>query len=76
MVGEACLSRRQNHGRHTVIPLHSAIGERCRKIGFDGLAPIIWHEIANAVFEAAGNGGGFPGKPYEPNVAGPAMEAA
>lgn len=68
VVGDVCLSRRQNHGHHTVIPLHSAIGERCRKIGFDGLAPIIWHKIANAVFEAEGNGGGFLGKPYEPNA--------
>ena len=35
--------------------------------GFNNLAPIIWHKIANAVFEASGNGGGFLGKPYEPN---------
>jgi DNA modification methylase len=32
------------------------------------LAPIIWHKIANAVFEASGNGAGFLGKPYEPNA--------
>jgi DNA modification methylase len=32
------------------------------------LSPIIWHKIANAVFEAEGNGGGFLGKPYEPNA--------
>ena len=32
------------------------------------LAPIIWYKIANAVFEASGNGGGFLGKPYEPNA--------
>jgi DNA modification methylase len=37
------------------------------RLGFDNLAPIIWHKIANAVFEAEGNGGGFLGKPYEPN---------
>lgn len=68
VVGDVCLSRRQNKGRHTVVPLHSAISEHCRRLGFDGLAPIIWHKIANAVFEAAGNGGGFLGKPYEPNA--------
>jgi len=68
VVGDVCLSRRQNNGRHTVVALHSSISERCRRIGFDGLAPIIWHKIANAVFEANGNGAGFLGKPYEPNA--------
>ena len=68
VVGDVCLSRRRNHGRHTVIPLHSSIAEHCRRIGFDPLAPIIWHKIANAAFEAEGNGAGFLGKPYEPNA--------
>ena len=68
VVGDVCLSRRKNKGRHTVVALHSSISERCRRIGFDGLAPIIWHKIANAVFEANGNGAGFLGKPYEPNA--------
>lgn len=68
VVGDVCLSRRQNHGRHTVVALHSAISDHCRKLGFDGLAPIIWHKISNAVFEANGNGAGFLGKPYEPNA--------
>jgi DNA modification methylase len=68
VVGDVCLSRRKNNGRHTVVPLHSSISEHCRRIGFDGLAPIIWHKIANAVFEANGNGAGFLGKPYEPNA--------
>ena len=68
VVGDVCLSRRRNHGRHTVIPLHSSISEHCRRIGFDGLAPIIWHKIANAAYEAEGNGAGFLGKPYEPNA--------
>lgn len=67
VVGDVCLSRRQNGGRHTVVPLHASIQERCRAIGFDNLAPIIWHKIANATLEAEGNGGGFLGKPYEPN---------
>lgn len=66
VVGDVCLSRRKNAGRHMVVPLHAAIQERCRAIGFDNLAPIIWHKIANAAYEAAGNGGGFLGKPYEP----------
>lgn len=68
VVGDVCLSRRQNHGRHMVIPLHSSIAERAVAIGFDPLAPIIWHKIANAIFEAEGNGAGFLGKPYEPNA--------
>jgi len=66
VVGDVCLSRRQNDGRHTVVPLHASIQELCRKIGYDNLAPIIWHKIANAVYEVSG-GGGFLGKPYEPN---------
>lgn len=68
VVGDVCLSRRKNKGRHTVVPLHASIQECCRKIGYDNLAPIIWYKIANAVFEASGNGGGFLGKPYEPNA--------
>lgn len=67
VVGDVCLSRRKNNGRHTVVPLHASIQEHCRDIGFDNLAPIIWHKIANAVYEVAG-GGGFLGKPYEPNA--------
>lgn len=68
VVGDVCLSRRQNNGRHTVVPLHASIQERCRKIGYDNLAPIIWHKIANAAFEVENGGGGFLGKPYEPNA--------
>jgi len=67
VVGDVCLSRRQNNGRHTVIPLHSSIQEQCRRIGFDNLAPIIWHKISNAAYEVEG-GSGFLGKPYEPNA--------
>ena len=66
VVGDVCLSRRQ-HGRHVVVPLHASIQESCRTLGFDNLAPIIWHKIANANFEM-GSGGGFLGKPYEPNA--------
>ncbi len=68
VVGDVCLSRRKNNGRHTVVPLHASIQEHCRAMGFDNLAPIIWHKIANAKLEASGNGGGFLGKPYEPNA--------
>ena len=68
VVGDVCLSRRKNKGEHTVVPLHSSIQERCRKIGYRNLAPIIWYKIANAAYEAEGNGGGFLGKPYEPNA--------
>lgn len=66
VVGDVCLSRRKNHGRHTVVPLHASIQEHCRTIGYDNLAPIIWHKIANAVYEVD-NGSSFLGKPYEPN---------
>jgi DNA modification methylase len=66
VVGDVCLSRRKNNGRHTVVPLHASIQEHCRKLGFDNLAPIIWHKIANAVYEVD-NGSSFLGKPYEPN---------
>ena len=68
VVGDVCLSRRKNNGEHTVVPLHSSIQEHCRAIGFRNLAPIIWYKIANAAYEAEGNGGGFLGKPYEPNA--------
>jgi DNA modification methylase len=67
VVGDVCLSRRENGGRHTVVPLHASIQEHCRKIGFDNLSPIIWHKISNAVHEVE-NGSGFLGKPYEPNA--------
>lgn len=67
VVGDVCLSRRKNNGRHTVVPLHASIQEVCRKIGYDNLAPIIWYKIANAQFEASGNST-FLGKPYEPNA--------
>lgn len=68
VVGDVCLARKKNNGRHTVVPLHASIQDHCRKLGYDNLAPIIWHKIANAVFEVPGNGAGFLGKPYEPNA--------
>jgi DNA modification methylase len=67
VVGDVCLARRKNNGRHLVLPLHASIQEHCRRIGFDNLAPIIWHKIANAAYEVEG-AGGFLGKPYEPNA--------
>jgi len=51
VVGDVCLSRRKNNGRHTVVPLHASIQEHCRHIGYDNFAPIIWHKIANAAYE-------------------------
>jgi len=65
VVGDVCLSRRRV-GKHVVFPLHAGIQERCRRIGFDNLAPIIWYKIANATLEVD-NGSTFLGKPYEPN---------
>ena len=67
VVGDVCLSRRKNNGRHTVVPLHASIQEHCRKLGFDNLQGIIWQKIANATYEVDG-GSGFLGKPYEPNA--------
>lgn len=67
VVGDVCLSRRENNGRHTVVPLHADICSDCRKIGFDNLNPIIWHKISNASYEVS-NGSKFLGKPYEPNA--------
>jgi len=66
-VGDVCVARRENGGRHHVFPLHADIAVRARRVGFDYLTPILWNKIANARFEAEGNGGGFLGKPYEPN---------
>ena len=51
-----------------MVPLHASIQERCRALGFDNLAPIIWHKIANAAHEVERGAGGFLGKPYEPNA--------
>jgi len=64
VVGDVNVSRKA-FGRHLVFPLHASIQERCRLIGFDNLAPIIWHKISNARYEMGA--GGFYGKPYEPN---------
>ena len=68
VVGDVCLSRKKNDGRHTVVPLHASLQEHCRKLGFDNLAPIIWHKIANATHEVENGSAGFLGKPYEPNA--------
>jgi len=54
VVSDVCLSRRKNKGRHTVVSLHASTQEHCREIGYDNLAPIIWHKIANVIFEASG----------------------
>ena len=67
VVGDVCLARRRNKGRHMVVPLHADISVRCRRIGFDYLTPILWHKIANAAYEVE-NGSSFLGKPYEPNA--------
>ena len=67
VVGDVCLPRRLA-GRHLVMPLHADIQVRMRKIGLDNLTPIHWYKIANAVTEAAGNGAGYYGKPYQPGA--------
>src|SRR6202051_4135724 len=63
VVGDFCIPRKKG-GRHYIVPLHSDIQVRARKLGLDCLQPIFWHKIANGVTEAQGNGAGFYGKPY------------
>jgi DNA modification methylase len=67
VVGDVCVARRKNKGRHMVLPLHADISVRTRHIGFDYLTPIFWYKIANASYEVE-NGSSFLGKPYEPNA--------
>ena len=67
VVGDVCIPRRKNKGRHWVAPLHSDIQVRARSFGLDNLAPIIWYKIANGAMETVGNGSGYYGKPYQPN---------
>jgi DNA modification methylase len=67
VVGDVCIARRRNRGRHMVVPLHADIATRARAIGFDYLTPILWHKIASASYEVE-NGSSFLGKPYEPNA--------
>lgn len=67
VVGDVCLPRKQA-GRHHLVPLHSDIQVRARKLGLDCLMPILWHKIANGSTEVQGNGAGFYGKPYQPGA--------
>ncbi len=67
VVGDVCIARRRNKGRHLVRPLHADIAVRTRRLGFDYLTPILWHKIANANYEVD-HGSSFLGKPYEPNA--------
>ena len=65
VVGDVCVPRKKN-GKHYIVPLHADIQVRSRTLGLDCLTPIIWHKIANGMQEAAGNGAGYYGKPYQP----------
>lgn len=67
VVGDVCVPRRKNKGRHWVAPLHADIQVRARGFRLDNLTPILWHKIANGATEAVGNGAGYFGKPYQPN---------
>ena len=67
VVGDVCIPRKRG-GRHYLVPLHSDIQVRARKVGLDCLQPIFWHKIANGVTEVEGNGAGFYGKPYQPGA--------
>jgi site-specific DNA-methyltransferase (adenine-specific) len=65
VVGDVCIPRKKG-GRHYLVPLHSDIQVRARRVGLDCLQPIFWHKIANGATEVEGNGAGFYGKPYQP----------
>jgi DNA modification methylase len=65
VVGDVCIPRKKG-GRHYIVPLHSDIQVRARKLGLDCLQPIFWHKISNGATEVEGNGAGFYGKPYQP----------
>jgi len=65
VVGDVCIPRKRG-GRHYLVPLHSDIQVRARRLGLDCLQPVLWHKIANGATEAEGNGAGFYGKPYQP----------
>jgi DNA modification methylase len=65
IVGDVCIPRKRG-GRHYLVPLHSDIQVRARRVGLDCLQPILWNKIANGATEAEGNGAGFYGKPYQP----------
>jgi len=65
VVGDVCVARKRG-GRHYLVPLHSDIQVRARRLGLDCLQPILWNKIANGATEAEGNGAGFYGKPYQP----------
>jgi len=67
VVGDVCIPRKVA-GRHHVMPLHSDIQVRARRLGLDNLTPIFWHKITNGATEADGNGAGFYGKPYQPGA--------
>lgn len=67
VVGDVCVPRKRG-GRHYVMPLHSDIQVRARKLGLDCLTPILWQKIANGATEVEGNGAGFYGKPYQPGA--------
>lgn len=66
VVGDVCRSRK-TFGRHIVEPLHAYLQVECQRVGFDPLAPIIWHKITNMTTEVGGSGATL-GKPYEPNA--------
>jgi len=65
VVGDVCIARKRG-GRHHLVPLHSDIQVRARRLGLDCLQPILWNKIANGATEVEGNGAGFYGKPYQP----------
>ena len=67
VVGDVCIPRKRE-GRHYVMPLHADIQVRARRLKLDCLTPILWQKIANGATEAAGNGAGFYGKPYQPGA--------
>jgi len=67
VVGDVCLSRRKNNGRHTVVPLMRRSKSTAALLASITSHPLSGTKIANAVHEVE-NGSSFLGKPYEPNA--------
>jgi site-specific DNA-methyltransferase (adenine-specific) len=47
VVGDVCIPRKRG-GRHHLVPLHSDIQVRARKLGLDCLQPVLWNKTPTA----------------------------
>src|SRR5258708_19492602 len=51
VVGDVCLSRRENGGGHTVVPLHSSIQGHFRNLGFSTPPPPTCPKISHPPYQ-------------------------